>query len=263
MSKILHILNGDATLNSFKNTGLEGDIVVWREVLSEGPLAEDASSAAFWNARKAWITRTFNDTDENYDHKVITELAKLNEPYEEINLWFEFDLHCQMNLLGVMQLLKRQVDLSQPRLYLISPDDYPEVTDFRGMGQLNGSQLENLYDGRLSINEVDFYIADIAWKLLVKNDLPELRQWLNTNKYWGNLHWLYAALEAHINRRTPNSNGLNSVEQVLLNLYQSGITKKHDLQEHFWHQYPIYGMGDMELDLYLNKLIAGNYIRLI
>ncbi|GAB2699924.1 hypothetical protein GCM10027037_25750 [Mucilaginibacter koreensis] len=262
MSNILHILNGDATLHSFEQTGLEGDVMIWREVLSEGPLAEDVSTAEFWKARKAWITQTFDDTDENYEQKVITELAKLNEPYEEINLWFEFDLHCQVNLLAVMQLLKRQVDLSQPRLYLISPDDYPEVTDFRGMGQLNGSQLENLYDGRLSISEVDFYVADIAWKLLVKNNLPELRQWLNTNKYWGNLHWLYAALEAHINRRTTNANGFNSVEQALLNLYQSGITEKHHLQEHFWRQYPIYGMGDKELDLYLANLQQKDLIAL-
>jgi hypothetical protein len=36
--KVLHVLNGDATLFKFKKTGLPGDIVVWREVLSEGPI---------------------------------------------------------------------------------------------------------------------------------------------------------------------------------------------------------------------------------
>ncbi len=254
MSKILHILNGDATLHSFEQTGLDGDTLVWREVLSEGPLEEDITSSGFWNQRSTWITRAFEDTPAGYEHKVTHELAKLNEPYEEINLWFEFDLHCQINLLGVLMLLKRQVDLSQPQLYLISPDDYPEVTDFRGMGQLNGSQLENLYDGRLGISAIDFYVADIAWRLLVKNDLQELSQWLSTNRYWGSLHWLRAALEAHIKRRKPNDAGLNSVEQALLDIYQSGIQEKHSLYEHFWRQYPIYGMGDKELDLYLGRL---------
>jgi len=254
MSNILHILNGDATLYSFGQTGLQGDTLVWREVLSEGPLEEDLTTADFWNKRSDWITRNFNDTPENYGHKVINEIAKLNEPYEEINLWFEFDLHCQVNLLGVLMLLKRQVDLSQPRIYLISPDDYPEVTDFRGMGQLNGRQLENLYDGRLSIGEVDFYIAETAWRLLVKNNMDELSQWVSTNRYWGNLHWLMAALQAHIKRRTPNENGLNTIEQSLLNIYQSGIQQRHALYEHFWRRYPIYGMGDKELDLYLTRL---------
>lgn len=254
MSTILHILNGDATLHSFEQTGLEGTTLIWREVLSEGPLEDDITGASFWNKRSDWITRNFNDTPENYEQKVINELALLNNAYEEINLWFEFDLHCQMNLLGVLMLLKRQVDLSQPRLYLISPDDYPEVTDFRGMGQLNGSQLENLYDGRLSMGELDFYVADTAWSLLVKGSLSELSQWLSTNRYWGNLHWLRAALEAYIKRQTLNENGLNSVEQSLLDIYQGGMQQKHALYEHFWRHYPIYGMGDKELDLYLTRL---------
>lgn len=254
MSNILHILNGDATLYSFQQTGLEGDTLVWREVLSEGPLTDDTSSAAFWNQRREWIIRTFNESREEYQRKVIDELSKLNEPYEEINLWFEFDMHCQINLLGLLMLIKRQVDLSQPRLYLISPDDYPEVTDFRGMGQLNGTQMEDLYDGRLGISEVDFYVADAAWRLLVNNNSGELSQWLSANRYWGNLHWLRAALEAHIKRRTPNGNGLNSVEQALMDIYEGGMQQKHLLYEHFWRQYPIYGMGNQELDLYLAPL---------
>jgi hypothetical protein len=39
MNNILHVLNGDATLNVFERTSFEGDIMVWREVLSEGPVS--------------------------------------------------------------------------------------------------------------------------------------------------------------------------------------------------------------------------------
>ena len=59
MSSILHILNGDSTAYSFKDTGLDGDILVWREVLSQGPLQEDISSAAFWEARSAMDMQNF------------------------------------------------------------------------------------------------------------------------------------------------------------------------------------------------------------
>ena len=38
---ILHILNGDSTRYGFEQTGIEGDIMVWREVLSEGPVEEN------------------------------------------------------------------------------------------------------------------------------------------------------------------------------------------------------------------------------
>lgn len=260
--KILHILNGDDTLNSFKQTGIEGDVVVWREVLSEGPLTEDISSGAFWTKRKEWITQTFNDTEEAYTHKVIDEIAKLNDSYDEINLWFEFDMHCQINMLGVLMLLKHQVDLSQPRINLISPDDHPDITDFRGMGQLSGNQLEELYDDRLGISEIEFYAATNSWRLIVNNDNDKLLAWADTNKYWGNLHWLCDALRAHINRSAPNANGLNSVEQSLLDIYQSGITTKNQLYLEFWTRLPIYGMGDKELDLYLASLQTKHHIQI-
>jgi hypothetical protein len=181
-------------------------------------------------------------------------LAKLNDEYAEINLWFDFDMHCQINLIGLMMLLKQQVDLSQPRIYIISPDSYPEVANFRSIAQLSATQLEDLYDARLGVSEIEFYAAGISWKALVKNNFADLTAWANSNKYWGNLPWLCAALHAHIKRRMRNENGLNSVEQALLDCYNSGVTTKTDLYRVFWQQYPIYGMGDKELDLYLESL---------
>ncbi len=107
MSTILHILNGDSIVQSFEQTGLDGDILVWREILSQGPLQEDILSADFWKTRSEWISKTFNDRPEHYQEYVLNPLAKLSEPYEEINLWFEFDLHCQVNMLGVMAMMTK------------------------------------------------------------------------------------------------------------------------------------------------------------
>lgn len=143
---ILHILNGDATLKSFEDTGLEGDTMVWREVLSEGPLEENISSGGFWKNRLDWICRSLEDTPEGYQEKMLDQLTLLSEQYDEINLWFEFDLHCQANLMGVMTYMKQKVDLSAPAIYLICPDSYPGKDDFRGMGELTGDELEYLYD---------------------------------------------------------------------------------------------------------------------
>ena len=142
MSTILHILNGDDTARSFGDTGLEGDILIWREILSQGPLLEDISSAVFWKMREEWLSKTFNPKADDF----AKQLEKLNAPYDEINLWFEFDLHCQANLLGVMMMLTKRTDLSPPAIYLICPDDYPGKQNFRGMGELNGEELRFLYD---------------------------------------------------------------------------------------------------------------------
>jgi hypothetical protein len=255
MSTILHILNGDSTAHSFEHTGLEGDVLVWREILSQGPLQENISSADFWKSREAWICKSFKDTPEHYQEYVVNPLAKLSEPYEEINLWFEFDLHCQANLLGVMAMLSENTDLSPPAVYLICPGDFPGKSDFRGMGELNGEELEYLYDNiRLQLSEADFAIAGEAWKLYVESDADQLEKWLDGNTFWGSLHFLKPALQAHLQRLRVNENGLNAIEQKLLDIYNSGIKNKHAIYQAFWQTEKIYGMGDLEIDLYLKKL---------
>ena len=254
MSSILHILNGDSTAYSFKDTGLDGDILVWREVLSQGPLLEDISSAAFWEKRSEWICKSFNETPDNYRKKVIKPLEKLSNIYDEITLWFEFDLHCQINMLGVMAMMMKHTDLSIPKTYLVCPNECAGVEDFRGMGQLNGKQLTILYDDRFRLNDWDFTLASRAWKLYVSGNDVALEKWINETAFWGGLHLLKPALQAHLKRVRVNEAGLNHIEQVLLAIYNSGIRTKHAIYEAFWKIEKIYGMGDEEINIYLNRL---------
>jgi hypothetical protein len=250
---ILHILNGDATLTGFNETGLGGEVLVWREVFSEGPL-EVKLDGNFWNNRANWVSQTFDDTLESYHEMVVQPLEKLNEQYDEINLWFEYDLHCQVNLLAVMQLLKQQVDLTGPAVYLICPDSFPGVDNFRGMGQLNGEQLEDLYDARLHLTEYDFTIATEAWRAYISFDAEALQQWIDATPFWGSLHLLKLALTAQVKRLQVNEEGLGYIEQKLLQFSQSGINSRAELYQAFWNQLPIYGMGDAELDIYIERL---------
>ena len=259
MADILHILNGDATLTPFSQTGLDGDIMVWREVFSEGPLRSKID-ADFWNARSEFIKNTFNNAADGYDEKVIQELGKLNRPYDEINLWFEFDLHCQVNMLGVMQVIQQQADLSAPSIYLICPESVPGVADFVGMGELNADQLEDLYDTRLHLTEYDFTIANEAWQLYVSNDTAMLQKWLNETPFWGSLHLLKPALQAHLKRLSVNEDGLSYIEQKLLFYYEQGIPDRAGLYQEFWNRSKIYGMGDAELDIYLDRLVSKGLI---
>jgi hypothetical protein len=252
---ILHILNGDSTLKSFEQTGIEGDTMIWPEALSEGPLEESISSADFWENRSKWICETFNETPDNYQKGIIDQLATLNDSYEEINLWFEFDLHCQVNLLGVMNFLKQKTDLSAPAIYLICPAKFPGKKTFRGMGELNAEELEYLYDNiRVQLSEIDFAIATEAWSIYVKHDAEKLKEFLSRTDFWASLHLLKPALEAHVKRLQVNENGLNYIEQKLLDIYKSGRKTRHKIYKAFWKTEKIYGMGDVEIDIYLNSL---------
>jgi hypothetical protein len=260
---ILHILNGDSTLQSFEQTGLDGDPMVWDEVLSEGPLDENISSGSFWKNRSEWICKPFDETPERYQQVMIDKLGKLSEPYDEINLWFEFDLHCQVNLLGVMNLLKQKADLSGPAIFLICPGDFPGKDNFMGMGELTGKELEYLYDNiRVQLSEIDFVVAAEAWRIYVKQNADKLQAYLSTTTFWASLPLLKPALEAHLKRLQINKNGLNYIEQKLLDIYSTGFKTRHQIYRAFWATEKIYGMGDMEIDIYLQRLSAKGLISL-
>ncbi len=255
MHSILHILNGDSTAHHFADTGLSGDVLVWREIFSQGPLTEDIQSAEFWRERGRWIEQTFGEQIAEYEKKVVDQLEKLNQPCDEINLWFEFDLHCQANLLGVLALLASKTNLSPPNIYLICPGKFPGKTNFRGMGELNSQELLYLFDTiRVELGEPDLFIAAQAWNLYVRNDTNALENWISKTHFWASLGLLKTALEAHIKRSRTNAAGLNSIEQLLLDIYNAGNTIRPKIYGQFWSMAPIFGMGDTEIDLYLQRL---------
>ncbi len=122
------------------------------------------------------------------------------------------------------------------------------------MGQLDGEQLEYLFDSRLRLTEYDFRLAEEAWGLYVKGDVAELQNWIDTNPFWGSLHLLKPAMQAHVKRLTVNEDGLGYIEQKLLAIHQSGVVDRAKIYEKFWADEKIYGMGDKELDIYLDRL---------
>jgi hypothetical protein len=260
---ILHILNGDSTLHGFRETGLEGDTLVWREILSQGPLEADISSGNFWKARAEWIGEAFGEPANDYQESMIDQLARLSEPYDEIDLWFEFDLHCQANLLGVLNYLIKKTDLSAPSVFLICPDHFPGKDDFMGMGELTGEELEYLYDTiRVQLSQMDFALAAEAWLVYVSRDVQQLKNFLKKTQFWGNLTALKPTLKADLLRLEVDNNGLNHIEKKLMDTYKSGLKTRSELYEAFWKTEKIYGMGDAEIDIYLNRLKEKGLINL-
>jgi hypothetical protein len=254
METSLHVLNGDATFQSFEDTGIDGDTLIWREVLSEGPLMENISSAAFWSLRSDWICKTFKETPADYQQAMIDQLGLLNQNYGEIYLWFDFDLHCQVNLLAVMMLIKQHNDLSGPVISLITDDDFSTFESFRGMGQLGGDQLSELFDNRRTLTPYDFELAAQAWNIYITGEAEPLKKLIAETPFWGSMHRLKPALEAHLKRLETNFNGLNFIEQALLDIINRGIKQPATICHVFGESHKIYGMGNAEIDIYLGHL---------
>jgi len=72
---MLHVLDGDATLPAFRAASLDGDAVVWREALLEGP----------------W-PRPLRGVDE-----ALAAVERAVAAGDEVALWFDEDLFCRLH----------------------------------------------------------------------------------------------------------------------------------------------------------------------
>lgn len=257
--KILNILNGEATLHKFKQTELPGDVLVWGEILSEGPIGTDSTYDDFFSLRSDWICNVFNSTPAEYKRKVIDEFERLKDSseYDEILLWFEFDLHCQINLIFLLNYFQT-LNLNETKLALICPDQHPNHPDFRGIAELSPQELSLLTADKVYLTDTDLTIAANAWRAYSSQEKPQIESLLMAD--FGHLDKLKASLQAHLKRFPDTETGLNSIEEQLIAIVNSGIYKRYDIYHEFWKTTAIYGMGDAQIDLYLKKLVEQKYI---
>lgn len=247
--KTLHILNGDATLHVFKDTHIDGDILVWREILAEGPV----SKSNLWDVRSEWICNTFGASPEDFAQGVINEAEKLKQlnNYNEVILWFEYDLVCQINLTYILSVLNENYKIDQ-LISLICPDHIEGLPNFKGLGELNATQLKQLLPTKVTLQKSDLVLAAEVWDLYVENNPTKISDFIERD--FGNLELLKKALKAHLLRFTKPDNQLNYIDEVLLDIVNSGLYSKPAIYNQFWLQEPIFGMGDLQLNHALNKL---------
>jgi hypothetical protein len=178
--------------------------------------------------------------------------------YEEIVLWFEFDLFCQVNLVFVLFYLT-QLSVKLPPITIVQPDHHPEVPNFRGMGMLQSRHLPPLFAARTPVQQEDTDLAREVWEAYSAGDPPALEM-LSQRRSAG-LPYLGKALQAHLKRLPNTTNGLNAVEYFFLDRLALGKLRERDLYYQFWDELKIYGFGDFQLDVYLNRLQQAGVVK--
>ena len=101
MNSTLHILNGDGTAYPFRKTSLKGDHIVWREMLCEGPVPERPDLGQLKTIRFPFLAGLDGSDTAKVESMFYIPFERLRKlrPYENIVLWFEFDLFCHLEFL--------------------------------------------------------------------------------------------------------------------------------------------------------------------
>jgi hypothetical protein len=240
---MLHILNGDSTLGILEQTELPGTHLVWREALMSGP-APATSSQDEWIEIRARHLADAYDVDANESLAALksqyAELEKFAE-HDEIVLWFEFDMFCQLNLIYLLDWFAQR-EIGKTRLELLCMA--PRLDGKRGLGELEPAELAELFATRERVGVAHFETASRAWQAYSSSDPRRLEECLDIDL--SALPFLRDALLCHLRRFPSVVNGLSLIEQQVLETIDDGEKSFAELFTGFGRTAPLYGMGDAQ-----------------
>jgi len=248
--QILHITNGNVLTDYLRELDFTDDILTWQEMLCEGPTIPAIDSKAFFKLRVKFLKESY-DIEVN-SNELQAELSKLNhtDKYSEINLWFEYDLFCHINLIGVINLL-HQKEIDKP-LYLICSGRVDGEKNLKGLGELSPVQIKSHYKDKVLLTQDDIDLCIALWRTYCGTDHNILKPYIvrpSSFKYMTN------CLKAHLKRFPHQKSGLSVLEDNILRLVRDNhINSYHHLLGYSLNYQGYYGFGDTQMKRIIDKL---------
>lgn len=248
----LHILNGDAIINHFEASKIDGHIMVCREILAEGRASKEVGSSKFIQHRKAFFILFFDEADALYQEQFLSELAKLNnaDQYNEITLWFEYDLFCQINMMAMLSHLYQKGAKNVSLVCIGALEGYEGLV---GLGEIDPELYPRLYTERQQLLQSDLEYADQCWESYCSADHRPMLQ-LAADAPLTFPYFNEALIQTHFKRFPKAKNGLNEIEETILRLIKSEKHSRSTLIGALLKWQELYGFGDWQYEMYLNNL---------
>ncbi|WP_435263180.1 DUF1835 domain-containing protein [Tenacibaculum sp. nBUS_03] len=250
-SSTLHITNGDNTTQVLKKLNFNGSIITWREMLCEGKTSIDVGSESFWKTRFDFFKSSYKVSKQTFIDYTLKEYRNLcnQKQQDEIVLWFEHDLFCQVNMLAVISWLKRY--RKGRKISLVCSGEIEGKKGLFGLNELTHNELQEHYNKRVVLTQDDIEYADYIWQLYCSDSplrLENIHQ-LNSSSPFV---YLEVAIKEHIQRFPSIKNGLNKIENsILKTANQQHFKNKNELVDSILASQEVYGFTDNQ---YFNKL---------
>ena len=253
---MLHIHNGDSSANIVKQSSLPGEHFAWRESLITGPTPAGLSGNEWRSLRAQHLSEAYGADLQECERGLLDQEKKLSsfDQHEEVVLWFEHDLFCQTNLLYLLNCFAQE-DTGDTKLSLICIGEFPGKENFRGLGELNAEQMASLFPSRQRVTSSQLKLAELAWQAYCSPDPAEIQKVVQTGDL---LPFLGPALLAHLRRFPSTKNGLGSIENKGLELIHGGLNTFMDVFPRFGDAEPVYGLGDAQFWLALQRMSGGS-----
>ncbi len=218
MSSLLHITNGDHFTEKLESLKLKGDIITWREMLCEGQTLTSVGSESFWKMRFDFLHKNYKVSKSWFIEKTLKEYRSLcnHKQEDEIVLWFDYDLFCQVNMIAVLSWLKTHRKYAHISLVCSGKED--DTDAMYSLNQLDDDQLLKLYKNKVELTQDDIEYADYVWQLYCSDNPIRLENLSDYSEF--QFDYLSNAIQAHLHRFPSIKNGLNEMENNILRLAQ-------------------------------------------
>jgi len=265
---MLHIHNGDSSANTARQSSLSGEHFAFREALIDGPTPAGLSRDDWRRLRAQHLADSYGVDLAECERSLLAqeELLEHSAAQDEVVLWFEHDLFCQVHLVylldwfahGTHTLPRNGADLmappaQTPRLSLVCIGEFPGKQNFRGLGELNSEEFASLFPARQPITERQLKLGKAAWQSYCSNDPTAIEALLNEDT--SAFPFVREAFEAHLRRFPAVENGLGRIENRALQFIDEGADSFSGLFQRFGEAEPVYGLGDAQFWLALKRLI--------
>lgn len=232
---VLHIVNGDIVGEQLRSAPIGGEVLVWREIYTAGPLAARLA------VRAEWLETFYGIPKQEYFDRTEYQLSVFEKALldgRRIALWIDPDLFDRAILMKLCHQAKAVAALAnRATMELVALPAGPYTND----------RLADAWNrSRSPLQAAEASELAAAWEAYAKHDRAGLELWIAVK---GAKHpETAAALRFHLSR-WPGQDGLGHVERVTLSKlaeHAEGRLSKFKLFQPVSKHCELFGMGDLQ-----------------
>jgi|GEM_PF-6433364 len=242
-----HITNGESTSSLLKQIGITKNVISFFDMLCDGPCQVDMDGQEFIETRQTFFEQIGVSKDDYMRRYTgfMDFIDAMNEE-EEITLYFEYDLFCQANLIGLLSLLDRKSKTDS--LFIVCPGILNQG-EMKYVSYCSEVELQELIKQRRKITKEDVHLATNAYEHWTTN---------REEPFAGrteNLPFIEKAVEQHIKWRIPDVKGRTEIERFILSIKNDDSTVKSLVKECLMNKdFHYLGLGDMQYEVIVENM---------
>ena len=224
MSTVLHITSGDIAGAALAESGVYGEILVWHDVLYDGPRTPGWPTDDILEKRAIFLSDmtggglSLKEIRETFDEQY-ARLEKINAD-DHVVLWFDGCLFDQSMLVHILACLDT---LQKNRAQLLCIDSFLGIDPYHGLGQLSPDQLSAQYKSRKPVTDEQFAFAvrvDLAFAERKQQTMVDLSRTDNAL-----IPWIPAAIRRWLEELPDRKTGLGKLERLALEAVNNGCER--------------------------------------